>query len=183
MSNFFYGGELGLSRGDFLPSSDAGKVLGGIASVIPSCPLDKVLIADDVPSALFLAALQRREPLALYEVEPIGEIDDADPRGLANSARSFIGLSLKLCGQARVVSELELQPELIVKIRQMVAAPEKSIPNFAERTASARRKYNLMNLRNGTELNKRDAKRALQKKQRKIHRAAAKKSEIRAHRS
>jgi hypothetical protein len=106
-------------------------------------------------------------------VSPIGEIDDADPGGLANSA--FIGCVLKLCSQARIVNEVELQPELIAKVRQMVAAPEKSIPNFAERTASARRKYNLMNLRNGTELNKRDAKRAFQKKRRKIHRAAKKK--------
>jgi hypothetical protein len=133
-------------------------------------------VADDVQSALFLAAvLQRRAEIALYEVSPIGEIDDADPRGLANSARSFIGLSVRLCSQARVVNELELQPELIAKIREMVAAPAKSIPNFAERTASARRKYNLMNLRNGMEPNKSDAKRTFQKKQRKIHRAAQKK--------
>jgi hypothetical protein len=174
MNTFFYGGEPGLTRGDLvLPSSDTGRVLGGLTSVIPSCPSDKFLIADDVPSALFVAALQRREPLALYEISAIGETDDADPRGLANSA--FIGLSLKLCRQAQVVNELELQPELIVKIRQMVAAPENSISNFAKRTASARRKYNLMNLRNGTELNKRDAKRTFQKKQRKVHRAAAKK--------
>jgi hypothetical protein len=144
-NTFFYGGELGLLRGDLiLPSSDVGRVLGGLTSLMPSCPSDKFLIADDVQSALFLAAvLQRRDEIALYEVSPIGEIDDADPRGLANSARSFIGLSLKLCGSAQVVNELELQPELIAKIRQMVAAPEKSIPNFAERTASARRKYNL----------------------------------------
>src|SRR5450759_1244364 len=118
-NTFFYGGEPGLLRGDLvLPSSDAGQVLGGLTSL--SCPSDKFLIADDVQSALFLAAaLQRRDEIALYEVSPIGDTDDADPRDLANLA--FIGLSLKLCDSARVVSELELQPELIAKIRQMVA--------------------------------------------------------------
>jgi hypothetical protein len=173
---FFYGGEPGQTRGDLiLPSSDAGQAYGGIASVIPACPLDKVLIADDVPSALFVAALQRREPLALYEVEPISGIDDVDPGGLANSARSFIGLSVKLCGSARVVTELELEPELIIKIRQIVSTPQHSIPNFAKRLASERRKNNLATLRKGMEINKSDARRAFQKKQRKIHRAAAKK--------
>jgi hypothetical protein len=170
MNTFFYGAEPGLSRGDLvLPSSDVGRP-GGLTSLMPSCPSDKFLIADDVPSALFLAAaLQRRDEIALYEVSPIGDTDDADPGDLANSA--FIGLSLKLCSQARVVNEVELQPELIVKIRQMVAAPEKSISNFAERTASARRKYNLMNLQKKMERNRGDGRGTFLKKQIKLRRA------------
>jgi hypothetical protein len=154
-NTFFYGGEPGLMRGDL---------------VLPSSDLDKFVIADDVPSALFVAAaLQRREEIALYEVSPIGEIDDADPGGLANSA--FIGCVLKLCSQARIVNEVELQPELIAKVRQMVATPEKSIPNFAERTASARRKYNLMNLQKNLERNKGDARGVFLKKQIKLRQA------------
>jgi len=167
---FFYGAEPGLTRGDLvLPSSDGGRVLGGLTSL--SCPSDKFFIADDVQSALFLAAaLQRREEIGLYEVSPIGEIDDADPGGLANLA--FIGCVLKLCSQARIVNEIDLQPELIAKVRQMVAAPEKSISDFAKRTASARRKYNLMNLQN-LERNGGDERGVFLKKQIKLRRAKA----------
>jgi hypothetical protein len=168
---FFYGGEPRLTRGNLvLPSSDAGRVLGGIASIIPTCPRDKFLIASDVQSALFVAALQRRDLLALYEVEPIGEIDDADPGDLANLA--FIGCVLKLCSQARIVNEIELQPELIAKVRQMVAAPEKSISDFAKRTASARRKYNLRHLQK-LERNGGDERGVFLKKQSKLRRAKA----------
>jgi hypothetical protein len=172
MSTFFYGGEPGLARGDLvLPSSDDGRVLGEIRSVIPGCPSDKFFIADDVPSALFLAAaLQRRDEIALYEVSPIGDTDDADPRDLASC--SFIGISVKLCSQARIINEVELQPELIVKIREIVASPEKSIANFAERTASARRKYNLTHLQKNLERNG-GARGAFLKNQIKLRRAKA----------
>ncbi len=119
-------------------------------SSIASCPPDRIFLTDNMPSAVLMAVLLGQSSFALYEVSPIGEIE-SDRRAVANVARSFVGFTLNFAKQAVVQDVLELQPEMIARVRQMVSA---SRPVISARSTS-----------------KRDARRAFLKKQRKTRRA------------
>ena len=182
---YFHGGHPNLAVGDYiLPAAETGVPttldflnaadklklrIKGREFFERDYRRDRVYISDNPEFAVYIGVIHRPAGFGLYEIEPIGEIQE-DPDWSRNE--EFFGLvglgKMLMCERARIVDVLELPAEAIEQARRMVQRPDASIPHFQQRVADGRRKFNESD---GAQ-QRRLARRAFEKQQRKMHRRA-----------
>lgn len=150
---FYHGGAPGLAPGDLVrPSSATGArpaVHSASGTVKRKYRDDRVYITPDVKFALFFAA--RHAAGVVYEVEPIGEVEDDPHWQLVHSAGTGYRAT-KQCGSARVVDIVTFPTGMFEEARALMVGPTKFTPSPS------------------CDRQKRIARREFEKKQRKMHR-------------